>query len=175
MLRASLPKNIEVVQEIDEGIDAIMANATQMHQVIMNLCANAEYAMRNTGGRLVVKLSPVEIVTDAFATQSNLQPGPYVRLIISDTGQGMTSAVKKRIFEPFFTTKGIGEGTGMGLAVVHGIIMHHGGTIEVESQPGQGSRFTIYLPQTDSDATEQVLTETSLNQDEGRRPVFIVD
>jgi signal transduction histidine kinase len=113
---------------------------------MMNLAANAEHAMRGTGGRLVVRLEPVEVDPAVIAPPLTFPPGPAVRLSVRDTGAGMPPDVLTRIYEPFFTTKAVGHGTGLGLSVVHGIIADHGGTIHVESTLGQGTTFTIYLP-----------------------------
>jgi CheY-like chemotaxis protein len=112
----------------------------------MNLGANAEYAMRVTGGRLVVKLDEVEVEETTTFPIQGLHVGPYIRLKVSDSGQGMSPSVKKRIFDPFFTTKDVGEGTGMGLSVIHGVVTSHGGAIRVDSQVGVGTTFTIYFP-----------------------------
>ena len=128
----------------------MLTDPTQMHQVLINLCTNAEYTMRETGGVLTVALDEVELPADLAAARPDLVPGPYVRLIVCDTGHGMTSEMLERIFEPFFTTRDTGEGTGLGLAVVHGIVTNQGGAITVESTPGQGTTFTVYLPRSDA-------------------------
>jgi len=114
--------------------------------VLMHLCANAEHAMRGTGGTLAVRLEAVEVDAAFAAVHPALRPGPHVRLSVRDTGHGMAPEIMERIFEPFFTTKGVGEGTGMGLAVVHGLITSHEGSITVASTLGQGTTFAIYLP-----------------------------
>jgi signal transduction histidine kinase/CheY-like chemotaxis protein len=146
LMRASLPATIEIRQQITEDVGPILADPTQMHQVLMNLCTNAAHAMRETGGILEVRVEAVE-VDDAFAaTHPELHPGAHVRLTIRDTGCGMEPEVLERIFEPFFTTKDVGEGTGMGLAMVHGIVADCGGTITVHSTPGEGTSFVLYLP-----------------------------
>jgi signal transduction histidine kinase len=124
----------------------VLADAAQIHQVMINLAANAAHAMRGTGGRLVVRLEPVELDQAVGVTPRPLLPGPAVCLSVHDTGSGMSPDVLTRIYEPFFTTKAVGYGTGLGLSVVHGIITDHGGTIHVESTLGQGTTFTIYLP-----------------------------
>ncbi|HEY7709941.1 MAG TPA: PAS domain S-box protein [Candidatus Entotheonella sp.] len=153
LLRASLPTTIEIRQWIAPETGTVLANANQMHQVLMNLCANAEYAMRETGGILEISVDNIKI-NDAFAAfRPDLQPGSHVRIRVRDTGAGIPADVVERIFEPFFTTKRIGEGTGMGLAIVHGIITSHSGVITVESTLGAGSMFTIYLPQIAHDMT----------------------
>jgi PAS domain S-box-containing protein len=146
LLRASLPSTIEIRQQVTKNAGLVLADPTQMHQVLMNLCTNAEHAMRATSGVLEVHLEPVEVTPDLAAVLSGLTVGPYLRLTVQDTGHGIAPEVLEHIFEPFFTTKGVGEGTGMGLAVVHGIITSHGGTVTVESTPGLGSRFDVYLP-----------------------------
>jgi CheY-like chemotaxis protein len=119
---------------------------TQIHQVLMNLCTNAGYAMRDQGGRLTVNLEPVELDPEFTAGHPKLKSGPYLKLTVSDTGPGIAESELDRIFEPFFTTKEKGEGTGMGLAVVHGIVTSHGGDIFVRSEPGQGTTFTVLFP-----------------------------
>jgi PAS domain S-box-containing protein len=149
LLRASLPTTIDIRQDIEHDDGAVLADPTQMHQVLMNLCANAEYAMRDTGGILEVRLDTVELDTSAVAHYAELIPGSYVRLTIRDTGHGIPPEVASRVFEPFFTTKGVGQGTGMGLAVVHGIVTSHGGAIRLQSIPGQGTTCEVYLPRLD--------------------------
>lgn len=145
LMRASSPATIEIIDNVDVHSGAVLANAAQMHQVIMNYCTNAVQAMKE-GGILELRLADVE-VDEALALQHpKLHTGPYVKISVMDTGHGMEPQVMKRIFDPFYTTKGPGEGTGMGLAVVHGIVMGHGGAIHVESVPGRGSAFHTYLP-----------------------------
>jgi PAS domain S-box-containing protein len=146
LLRISLPSTITLHAELQSDLAPVLADATQIHQVVMNLGANAEYAMRATGGSLVVKLDEVEIDGSTASLFQGLHGGAYIRLKVSDTGQGMSPSVKKRIFDPFFTTKDVGEGTGMGLAVIHGVVTSHGGAIRVDSQKGEGTTFTIYFP-----------------------------
>ena len=147
LLRASLPTTIDLRVQLNTHGDMIQANPTQMQQVLMNLAANAEYAMRPTGGVLEIRLEAVDITPILAAQHVHLQLGLHLRLTVQDTGPGMPPEVLARIFEPFFTTKPVGEGTGMGLAIVHGIITGHGGAISVASTLGQGTTFTIYLPQ----------------------------
>jgi two-component system cell cycle sensor histidine kinase/response regulator CckA len=141
-----LPATIALEAHLPPEPCPVLANPTQMFQIVMNLGANAEYAMRATGGRLAVRLEPVEVDAALAATHPSLRLGPAVRLSVHDTGPGIPSDVLARIYEPFFTTKAVGHGTGLGLSVVHGIIADHGGTILVESTLGQGTTFTIYLP-----------------------------
>ncbi|MFH1138932.1 MAG: cache domain-containing protein [Pseudomonadota bacterium] len=148
-LRSSLPSTIAIDQDIEDDIGLVRADPTQMHQVFMNLCANAAQAMAGQGGELFVRLSAVEVESDREARAMGLEIGRYLRLEVSDTGQGMTPEVKERIFEPYFTTKGAGEGTGLGLAVVHGIVAGHQGVVKVYSEPEKGSSFSVFLPLVD--------------------------
>jgi len=148
LLRASLPATIEIFQNIQSDA-LVMGDPTQIHQVILNLCTNAGHAMQNQGGRLTVSLTQLELDPESSASFPNLKPGPYLKLSVSDTGPGIPASERDRIFEPFFTTKEKGEGTGMGLAVVHGIVTGHGGDIFVHSDPGQGATFTVFLPAVD--------------------------
>jgi PAS domain S-box-containing protein len=146
LLRAVLPATIDIHQRLDKDAGTVFADPSQMHQVLLNLFSNAEHAMRAHGGVLEVQLDAIEADEQLLAQHTELTPGAYVRLLVRDTGHGMEAAVMQRIFEPFFTTKGVGEGSGMGLAVVHGIVTNHGGVITVQSAPGQGTTLTIYLP-----------------------------
>ena len=145
LLRASLPTTVKISVDIQSD-SAVLAEPTQIHQVIMNLCTNAAHAMRSKGGQLKVDLSNVELGGHFIEQHPYLTPGEYTRLRVIDTGHGMEKAIVDRIFDPFFTTKERGEGTGMGLAVVLGIVKSHGGTITVESETGRGSIFNIFLP-----------------------------
>ena len=145
LVRASLPATIAIESDIDPEAGEVFADPTHLHQIMMNLCANAEHAMRQHGGALAVGISRVES-TEADTRNSVLPPGSYVRLTVQDTGDGIPSGVLEHIFEPFFTTKGAGEGTGMGLAIVHGIVTSYDGAISVETSPGDGSIFTVDLP-----------------------------
>ena len=145
LLRASLPSTISIFQEIHSKA-AAMADPTQIHQVVMNLCTNAAHSMRETGGVLRLSLDDVLVDEPMVESHTELVTGPYMRLTVEDTGHGMGPKLLNRIFDPFFTTKDRGEGTGMGLAVVLGIVKSHGGIITVESEVGKGSIFEILLP-----------------------------
>jgi PAS domain S-box-containing protein len=146
LLRSTLPATIEIRHDVTPA-GTILGDPTQMHQVIMNLCTNAYHAMREKGGVLELSLKKVTVDREMENTQPDLPSGDYVRLMVSDTGCGMPPDVMSRIFEPYFTTKAEGEGTGLGLAVVHGIVKSHRGAINVYSQPGKGTVFRVYLPQ----------------------------
>jgi signal transduction histidine kinase/ActR/RegA family two-component response regulator len=167
LLRASLPTTITIRQDIDEHAGTVLANPTQIHQVLLNLCANAAHAMRDTGGVLEVGLHALEGDTALAAHSPAPHPGPYMRLTVRDSGHGMPPEILARIFEPFFTTKGSGQGTGMGLAVVHGIVTSHGGEITVESTPGQGTTFAIYFPRLDTPAEAEPPSEGPLPRGQG--------
>jgi CheY-like chemotaxis protein len=136
---------------------AILADATQLHQVILNLCTNALHAMRNSVGVLSVKTERVQLDPAALPDGWELRPGEHARIVLSDTGHGMDRAVLERIFEPFFTTKPPGEGTGLGLSVVHGIMRSHEGAVTVTSEPGAGTTFHLYFPAlaTDTEASAE--------------------
>jgi PAS domain S-box-containing protein len=149
MVRATLPTTVEIQSTGAMDSAVVFADSTQMHQVIMNLCGNAEQAMRERGGMLKIMVTSIEVAEDASQEFPELKPGTFVQLTIQDSGQGMSGEVVERIFEPFFTTKGLGEGTGLGLAVVHGIIVDHGGHIGVSSVVGKGTTFRILLPRLD--------------------------
>ncbi len=146
LMRSSMPANIEIKSSITVGCCQVLADPTQIHQVLMNLCTNAYHAMRESGGVLTVSLSEVDIAPEDYAENIGLQSGRYLRLLVSDTGHGMDKVLVNKIFDPYFTTKKKGEGTGVGLSVVHGIVKSHQGQITVYSEPGHGTEFHVYLP-----------------------------
>jgi CheY-like chemotaxis protein len=146
LLRASLPETIEIRFDLQTGTGTVYADPTQIHQVLMNLCTNAVRAMREKGGILDVILSEVEMDAAALAGLPEISPGDYLRMTVSDTGEGMSSEVLDRIFDPYFSTKERSEGAGLGLSVVHGIMKSHGGAITVRSKPRKGTTFHVYLP-----------------------------
>ncbi len=145
-LRSSIPATIDIQYRIDENVLPVYADKTQVYQVIINLTANAAVAMEAAGGQLLIELKNVRIDSSDEGSVEDLKAGTYVRLLIRDTGIGMSALVLERIFEPYFTTKGVGKGSGMGLAVVHGIVEFHDGHIQVESEPGRGTQFCILWP-----------------------------
>jgi len=146
LIRASVPPNIEIRENLDECGGTVFCDASQMHQVLMNLCTNAFDAMRESGGILEVSLDSIEVDHHLSWLRLNLNEGHYARLTVSDTGCGMDRATMEHIFEPFFTTKEAGEGVGLGLSVLHGIVLAHGGGVTVYSEPEKGTTFRIYLP-----------------------------
>ena len=151
LLKASFPPSVKIKQHLDPKIGTVLADPTQIHQIVMNLCTNAHHAMMKTGGILEVKLDAVKVDQKSAEKIPNLKKGDYIRLTITDTGYGMDIKTQERIFEPFFTRKEVGSGSGLGLSVVHGIINNYGGAIVVDSNPGQGTTFTIYLPKYGAD------------------------
>jgi signal transduction histidine kinase/ligand-binding sensor domain-containing protein/CheY-like chemotaxis protein len=155
LLRSSLPATIEIRRDIRTKTGTILGDPTQIHQVMMNLGTNAAHAMKEKGGILEVTLDEAVLDEETAAKQHNIKPGPYLRLTVSDTGHGIAKVVMKRIFEPYFTTKKIGEGTGMGLAVVHGIVKGHGGNISVYSEPGKGTTFNMFFPEIETPVKTQ--------------------
>jgi PAS domain S-box-containing protein len=146
LLRASLPSTIRTALDFTTKEDVVLADPTQMQQVLMNLATNAAYAMRENGGLLTIEISSATF-SNGSLPDPDMEPGAYVKLTVKDTGIGMTEEVQQRIFEPFFTTKGPGQGTGMGLAVVYGIVKTHGGAVTVQSEVGKGSTFEVFLPE----------------------------
>jgi PAS domain S-box-containing protein len=146
LLRSSIPTTIQFSWRIDDACGVIMGDPTQIHQVIMNLCTNAFHAMEEKGGELEVSLTEIELGAGEMPNGIDLSPGRYIQLMVADTGHGIEREVLKRIFDPYYTTKEEGKGTGLGLAVVHGIIKEHCGDIRVSSESGKGSVFHVYLP-----------------------------
>ncbi|MCG8620212.1 MAG: ATP-binding protein, partial [Desulfobacterales bacterium] len=164
LLRASLPSTVEFVIAIDNDTKPIQADPTQIHQVIINLCTNAAHAMETSGGTLGITLKN---------TPGPDKIHPYVCLMVSDTGTGIAPEIQDRIFEPYFTTKDVGRGTGIGLSVVHGIIQSHGGTIELESAPGEGTLMTVQFPS--SEGEQEAAGMASGGVIPGRGIILLVD
>ena len=172
MLRASLPSTIEVKQDVSSEA-AVMADPTQIHQVLMNLCTNSAHAMGGEIGVLEVGLTDVHPGQESFPGHVRLNPVPHVRLSVKDTGHGIESPILERIFDPFFTTKEQGVGTGLGLSVVHGIVKSCGGVITVDSAPGEGATFHVYLPAIEAAEPPPAAAEISLPG--GTERILIVD
>jgi PAS domain S-box-containing protein len=148
LLRASLPSSIEIRQNFISD-SMVMGDPTQIHQILMNLCTNAGHSMLDKGGTLEVEIADVELDAAFTARSINLKPGAYVKVTVNDNGYGIPPGMLDRVFDPFFTTKDQGEGTGMGLAVVHGIVENYGGMIQAYSEQRQGSSFQVFLPKVD--------------------------
>jgi nitrogen-specific signal transduction histidine kinase/ActR/RegA family two-component response regulator len=158
LIKSTFPSTIQLRLNIASN-GKVVIDPGQMHQIIMNLCTNAKHAMQQNGGILTVALTDITIAAQAkiLDHHPDLQPGSYIRLAVKDTGHGMAPDVLKRIFEPYFTTKEKDVGTGLGLAMVHGIIKNCGGSVSIQSKVGKGTAFYVYLPRTNSD---QALNET---------------
>lgn len=175
LLRGSLPATIEIRYQIDEGCPPVLADATQLHQVLMNICTNAYHAMEQSGGVLTVALGLEEISPEHAGAYLDLQAGRYTLLTISDTGHGMDDETKRRVFEPYFTTKPEGKGTGMGLAMVHGIVKNHNGTVHVYSEAGKGTEFKIYLPVIEEVEDTTAASVEKIKYGNGERVLFVDD
>ncbi|TAN44783.1 MAG: response regulator [Nitrospirae bacterium] len=173
LLRASIPSFIEI--KLNAAIDrsSVFADPTHIHQIVMNLGTNAYHAMRDKGGVLYISLENVSILDQDNTKLIHLSAGDYVRLTVSDTGHGMEKSVMDRIFDPYFTTKAQGDGTGLGLSVVHGIVKSLNGHISVYSEPGQGTTFHIYLPESKTAAEEKGPEEKKMTG--GTERLLIVD
>jgi PAS domain S-box-containing protein len=174
LLRATIPSTIEFDLSLAADAPAVLADATQIHQILMNLGTNGWHAMKDRPGRLEVTLERLPVDAALAATVPRLQPGLYARVSIRDTGDGMSPAILRRIFEPFFTTKGLGEGTGLGLAVVHGILDTHEGAIGVESVVGAGTVFRVYLPAYIGEVSEVGAETGEVPRGHGER-ILVVD
>ena len=173
MIRSTLPSTIQIQQDIQSD-QATLADPTQIHQIIMNLCTNAYQAMRETGGILAVSLKDVKLTQNDYPL-ADISPGEYLQLAVSDTGQGIEGKLQEKIFEPYFTTKKAGEGTGLGLAVVHGIVQRHNGHIMVYSEPGQGTTFHVFLPVVASETDDSVQSGMEPPVVHGTERILIVD
>lgn len=171
LLRASIPTTVKIQQNIDPACGNILADPTQIHQVLLNICTNAAQAMDENGGVLDVSLDCVELAENELA--EGTKAGSYVRLVIKDTGEGIDPKVIERIFDPYFTTKEFGKGSGMGLAVVHGIVKSHDGMITVESNLGEGTTFSVYFPTIDLPVKEEI--ENAALIPTGKENILVVD
>jgi PAS domain S-box-containing protein len=175
MMRASLPSTIQIDQHIEPDTGLVLADPTQIHQLLMNLCTNAAHAMGENGGSLTITLSNADIFLKNQDILPEIAPGQYLLLTVRDTGLGMDRALLDRIFEPYFTTKESGEGTGLGLAVAHGIVKSYGGTILVQSEPGKGTLFQIFLPRIDRPIEVKGSEPPFESVPMGRETILLVD
>jgi signal transduction histidine kinase len=146
MLRASLPTTISIQQYIEKNTEIIEADPTHIHQVLMNLCTNAAHAINEKDGVLEIHLGNIDLDQKAAADIPGLKTGSYLKLSVKDSGEGIHPEIQQQIFNPYFTTKEKGKGTGLGLAVVQGIVKSYNGAVTVESEAGKGARFDVYLP-----------------------------
>ncbi|HPC46685.1 MAG TPA: response regulator, partial [Deltaproteobacteria bacterium] len=174
LLRSSIPSTIAIVESIDPSVPHILADPTQIHQVILNLSTNAYHAMSPSGGTLTIRVDCVDVDDGMASEHPDLKTGPHVRISVRDTGCGMDKATMSRIFDPFFTTKDPTKGTGLGLATVHGIVSSLGGAVLVTSSPGKGSTFDVYLPATPATVHAQQDTTPDIPAGNGQR-ILVVD
>ncbi len=174
LLRATLPANIEIQTSFSAPSGVVMADPAQIHQILMNLCTNAFHAMQEDSGLLCIGLEEVCLDDGAIPLLPDLEPGPYICLKVSDTGSGIPADIMDQIFDPFFTTKTESKGTGLGLAVVHGIVKSHNGAVKVYSEPGKGTTFNVFLPSVnrDDDTIPEVPEHDLLL---GRETILFVD
>jgi len=175
LLRSSIPSSIQIIEDIDVNKHFVLADATQIHQVIINLSTNAAHAMEEKGGILGIHLNHFCLETTTGGKYKNLSPGEYVELFVNDTGMGMGPEIIEKIFDPYYTTKEFGKGTGMGLAVVHGIIKSHHATIHVESQPDNGTSFSIFFPKLKNHTAEKISIKTDEPPQGTERILFVDD
>ena len=173
LIKSSLPSTIEISQNIKTDCGLVMADSTRIHQIVMNLCTNAYHAMEETGGKLIINLKEVVLTVEDLKDPVMI-PGEYVCLTVADTGSGMEQSIIDRMFDPYFTTKAEGKGTGLGLAVVQGIVKNHGGQISVYSEPGKGTEFKLHLPVMEKQKeTAKVETDTTIQKGDER--ILLVD
>jgi len=175
LLRATFPATIKVVEDFSDECPLIIGDVTQIHQVLMNLGTNAYHAMRKDGGVLTVRLKQVKLDDRYLGLHPNLSFGDYNLLQVCDTGHGIRPEHLQRIFDPFFTTKAVGDGTGMGLAVVHGIVQSHQGDILVESEPGKGSVFSLFFPVHRGMDVEELKNGSAVVPETGKEHLILVD
>ena len=173
LLRSTIPTTVSIVQNLSSDCGMINADGTQIHQLIMNLCSNAVHAM-DEKGTIEVAGTMVDLGGDDLAHQPDLQPGQYFKLSVSDTGTGIAKEIQDRIFDPFYTTKGVHEGTGMGLSIVLGIVKNHRGCVQVLSEPGEGTSFTIYFPADEGVAPDKN-KEKYTGYEHGNERILFVD
>ena len=173
LIRSTIPTTIDIKQYIRNDCGIIKADPTQIHQIVMNLATNAYHAMEKTGGELKVSLKEIEL-GELDLINPDMTPGVYACLTVADTGKGMDKALTEKIFDPFFTTKEKGKGTGMGLSVVHGIVISMNGAIQVYSEPGKGTVFNVYLPVEKSFSTEPI-TNSNVKIQTGTEQILLVD
>ena len=173
LIKSTLPSTIEISHDIQKDCGLVLSDPTHIHQIVMNMCTNAYHAMEETGGKLTIILKEVELSSEDLKDPV-MNPGPHVCLVIADTGPGMEQGIVDRIFDPYFTTKEEGKGTGLGLAVVHGIVKSHGGQISVYSEPGKGTEFQICLPMIKKEM-ETTKVETDKPIQKGNEQILLVD
>ena len=174
LLKASLPSFIEIRTQVDKNLGYVLADPTQIHQIMLNLCTNAAFAMRETGGTLSIALKQTSIDDLGQLVRTELPAGTYLQLSVSDTGAGIAPEISDRIFEPYFTTKSQEDGVGLGLFTVHGIVSDYKGAIAAESEPGKGATFHVYLPVSEA-VSPAAETVHASSLPKGTERILIVD
>ena len=174
LLRSSIPSTIEIKTNLNSRA-MVLADPTQIHQVIMNLCTNAYHAMRKTGGILTVSLKDVEMIEPKILRNKKIPPGKYLKLEVCDTGHGMDDETLEKVFDPYYTTKKIGQGTGLGLALVQAIVEEHDGFLGIETKPEKGTAFYIYFPTTGEKVESQISKEANTASLKGKETIMVVD
>jgi two-component system, cell cycle sensor histidine kinase and response regulator CckA len=176
LLRATLPGGLRIEYRCAPDIPSVVADSTQVQQVLLNLGSNAAHAMEGLSGSIDICVDGVVLDEATARFDLNLRPGRYARIVVADTGHGMDAATLRRVFEPFFTTKPVGKGTGLGLSVAHGIMQAHEGTIVAHSEPGRGSRFELYFPHAHAAAAvETIVTAGAVGEGRGQHILCIDD
>jgi CheY-like chemotaxis protein len=174
LMRATIPSTIIIESAIDENCGMVLASATHIHQIAMNLMTNAFHAMEDSGGTMGISLSEVEITVDDLENL-DVYPGRFLRYTVSDTGHGIGKYILDKIFDPYFTTKKAGKGTGLGLSVVQGIVKSYGGDIRVNSELGKGTEFHVYLPVIEKDDEVNPAVGNNLQNTKGNEHILLVD
>jgi CheY-like chemotaxis protein len=174
LMKGSFPKNLQLVVKCDPKLPTVLGDATQLHQVLLNLCVNARDAMPH-GGTLTLEAQHMEMDAEYASSMPDAKPGKYLVLRVRDTGTGIPPEILDRIFDPFFTTKGPDKGTGLGLSTVMGIVKGHGGFLQVDSPPGQGSTFTAYLPAADAGSDTELVTKAAVEFRGQGETILLVD
>ena len=176
MLRSSLPTTIDIRQNVDQDVGIILVDPVQIHQILANLTTNAFHAMEETGGTITISLKRKELTATEVISEPDVQPGPFVQISVGDTGPGIAPEIREKIFDPYFTTKAVDKGTGMGLAIIHGIAKNYGGFVSCQSQPGEGADFHVYLPLVaDPALVENASVSSGLTQPGNERILLIDD
>jgi nitrogen-specific signal transduction histidine kinase/CheY-like chemotaxis protein len=174
MLRSSIPSTISIIKDIKPLQAVIMADPTQVHQILINLCTNAYHAMETEGGTLSVSIKQISIESVEQAENLKVYPGEFIELIVADTGCGITKENVEKIFDPYFTTKSVNKGTGMGLSIIFGIMSSYGGAITVESEQGKGSIFHLYFPIVEEKTVQPEIREIK-NLHSGNERILLID
>jgi signal transduction histidine kinase/ActR/RegA family two-component response regulator len=174
LIRSSFPSTIAIDQELAGDTGTILADPTQIHQMLLNLCTNAFHAMEEHGGTLTVRVKSRYLSSEDLANRPHTRPGKFVEISVSDTGTGIPAEIRDRIFDPYFTTKEVGRGTGMGLAIVHGIVTGYGGFVTCDSRPQQGTVFRVFLPEM-AEGKLPLTAETTASAPVGNERILLVD